>query len=103
MLAGTLKGFVSVVIQHYSANPFRVIVKYRRSLSQGFKANPGLRLANTFGVKTLAENKKLTFCFTETEMILALLRRQLLRSDRHFKLSATTWIYKRQLQSSIRF
>ena len=34
--------------------PFQGCVKYRRSLSQGFKANPGLRLANTFGVKTLS-------------------------------------------------
>ena len=34
--------------------PFQGWVKYRRSLSQGFKANPGLELANTFGVNTLS-------------------------------------------------
>ena len=41
--------------QHEVANPFRVETKYPNSLSQGFKANPGLELANTFGVKLLLE------------------------------------------------
>ena len=37
------------------------------SLSQGFKANPGLELANTFGVKTLSEKQE----------VVGLLRRKL--------------------------
>ena len=53
MVAGTLKGFVSVLIQRDLGEPFQGWMKYRHSLSQGFKANPGLKLANTFGVKTL--------------------------------------------------
>jgi hypothetical protein len=44
--------------QHGMADPFRVATKYATSLSQGFKANPGLELANTFGVKTLSEKQE---------------------------------------------
>ena len=67
MAGGTLKGFVGPCNQHDVANPFRVETKYPNSLSQGFKANPGLELANTFGVKTLSENKKLALRFTATK------------------------------------
>jgi hypothetical protein len=43
--------------------------KYPNSLSQGFKANPGLEFANTFGVKKLYQkNKKLTVCYTDYEI-----------------------------------
>ena len=46
--------------------PLQGSLKYRRLLSQGFKANPGLELANTFGVKTSCqENKKLSVCYAD--------------------------------------
>jgi hypothetical protein len=44
----TLKGFAK------ETNPYRVKTTLTHQLSQGFKANPGLKLANTFGVKVLA-------------------------------------------------
>jgi len=40
-------------------NPFRVASDYwARLFSQGFKANPGLKLANAFSVKTSAFSVK---------------------------------------------
>jgi hypothetical protein len=53
---GTLKGF-GCGDSTRLGEPFQGCAKYRHSLSQGFKANPGLRLANTFGVRTLPETK----------------------------------------------
>ena len=42
MAGATLKGFVVARDQYDVANPFGVETKYPNSLSQGFKANPGL-------------------------------------------------------------
>jgi len=43
------------------ANPFRVETKYPNSFPQGFKANPGLKLANTFGVKLVKKTRSWRF------------------------------------------
>jgi hypothetical protein len=55
----TLKGFAS------ESNPSRVNAHRRTFDPRVSKANPGLELANTFGVKILPKNKKLLVCFTE--------------------------------------
>jgi len=55
MAGETLKGLVATVDQLEVANPFRVETKNLNCLSQGFKANPGLELANTFGVRSFPQ------------------------------------------------
>ena len=69
MAGVTLKGFVTALLNNV-ANPFRVETKCPNYLSQGFKANPGLELANTFGVKNFVrkKNKKLSVCFTVKQL-----------------------------------
>jgi len=47
MAGETLKGLVATGDQHEAANPVRFETKNVNSFSQGFKANPGLELANT--------------------------------------------------------
>jgi len=59
----------------YQANPYRVTCWFG-TFSQGFKANPGLELANTFGVTELANTFAVTelantFAVTEFENIFA--------------------------------
>ena len=54
-----LKRFVSVVAQCEWVT-LSGLCEIRPLLSQGFKANPGLGLANTFGVKPWQKNKKLS-------------------------------------------
>jgi hypothetical protein len=56
----TLKGFTN------AANPFRVKRSVLTVSIPGLpKPNPGLELANTFGVKIGQENKKSAVCFTD--------------------------------------
>jgi hypothetical protein len=38
-----------------------VEIKYPNSFPQGFKANPGLKLANTFGVKLVRKTRSCRF------------------------------------------
>jgi hypothetical protein len=51
----TLKGLRRHAIDLKPSQPFRVANRQNRTLiPQGFKANPGLEFANTFGVSKLS-------------------------------------------------
>jgi len=75
-------------VSTYVANPFRVETKYPNCLSQGFKANPGLELANTFGVKTLPSSGK----DTTNRNRLDLGAHRLLRWDNYFYAGFTSFL-----------